>query len=914
MKKKKILSFLLSASLLAAAVVPASPVTAQGTNPSTGSSAAVDTDGDGLYVGKTATEVGDNQYQITLEAFTDGEVSFEEKSVPADIVLVLDQSGSMAENFTIEGGQYFVKYSTNGFLSVLEMAMGPFNCVKLNANAYEYRDNLYYSPDGENYYQVDLTRSGGLWGAGATYTYTWTDAQGSHSVSGSGMTSLTDNIPAPLYGNLYRTVTEVSKLEALKIAVSSFVDQVAASAAGPDGETGTADDVPYRISIVGFGSGASGYQNTELFIGDTQYRYDRISSSNYQNAFQSVLTEEGMQNIYNSISSLEAEGATHIDLGMDMAEKIIQNNPLDPAEERNRAVVVFTDGTPGDYDTDSTATKNGYANDALISAKNLKSNGTQVFSVGIFDGADDEAPVNTSTSSWTDNRTVNRFMQYLSSNYPNATSMNNGGERASSNYYFSANDAERLNEIFETIGQTISKPTIDLDENTIVKDVVSPYFDVPANKTDIHVYTADYNGTTFDDPESADGVTVNINGDTISVTGFDFNSNFISQSPKQDGSYGKKLIIQFVVTPKEGFLGGNGVPTNGEESGVYIPGMEEAQDYFPQPTVDVPIADINVTAQDKNVYLLNSLSADQLKAGATVKVGNVSLQLGANNFGLEAWQNAFVNINVTAPEDKTNLTVDTDTYDLSVAVTPKTEGTVAGKTGSDSANIYVFKPEITWQDSQINAGEVANYKDNFVSEVWKHNGTESTAVSMIGEKPTLSYGYDPVAAAFTQETPVKVTVKIGDQMINQYTDFLHEDCDFSDCKWDEVYKNQNYHFVVHIKSFDLTIKKTGCEDIDENQTFIFNVTGPNDYSTQVVIQGNGSVTIKNLPAGDYTITEDTSWSWRYEPEGGSEQTVTANDVKNGTATVTFKNTRDNEKWVDGDAYVWNLFDGSNNTK
>ena len=70
--KKKILSFLLSASLLAAAVVPASPVTAQGTNPLSGSSTAIDTDSDGLAVGKSAEKIGENQYQITLEAYTTG--------------------------------------------------------------------------------------------------------------------------------------------------------------------------------------------------------------------------------------------------------------------------------------------------------------------------------------------------------------------------------------------------------------------------------------------------------------------------------------------------------------------------------------------------------------------------------------------------------------------------------------------------------------------------------------------------------------------------------------------------------------------------------------------------------------------------------------------------------------------------
>lgn len=904
--KKKILSFLLSASLLAAAVVPASPVTAQGANPLSGSSTAIDTDGDGLAVGKSAEKIGENQYQITLEAFTNGEVSFEEKAIPADIVLVLDQSGSMGENFTIEGGQYFVKYSTNGFLAFLESTLFNLNCVKWNSNAYEYKNNLYYSPDGENYYKVTLDRSGGVGALGATYTYTWTDAQGSHSVKGSGWDSATNNIPDPLYGNLYRTVTEVSKLEALKIAVSSFVDQVAASALGPDGVAGTDDDVPHRISIVGFGSGASGYQNTELFIGDTQYRYDQISSSSYQKAFQSVLTEDGMQNIYNSISSLEAEGATHIDLGMDMAEKIMQNNPLSPTEERNRAVVVFTDGTPGDYDTDSTATKNAYANAALQSSKDLKSSGTQVFSVGIFDGADDKAPVDTSTSSWTDNRTVNRFMQYLSSNYPNATSMSSGGERASSDYYFSANDAGRLNEIFETIGQIISKPTIDLDENTIIKDVVSPYFDVPTNTSDIHLFTADYNGTTFGEYKPADDLTVNINGDTVSVTGFDFNSNFISQSPKEDGSYGKKLMIQFVVTPKNGFLGGNNVPTNGTASGVYT--GETAVDTFEVPTVDVPIADVTVTVQDKNVYLLSSLNEDQLKADATVNVGNVPLQLDATNFGLAEWQNAFVDINVTTPEDKTDLTDDTE-YNLSVAVTPKTEGTVIGKTGTDSANINVFKPEITWQDSQINAGETANYNDNFVRAEWKHNEKVAVPAEMIGTAPELTYEYTPEEGAFSTEQKVNVTVKINNTDItDKHVTFVHEACTFDGC----TFNPEECEFIVHIKSFDLTINKEGCNvDSDKNQTFIFNVVNSDgSYSTQVVIKGNDSVTIKGLPAGTYTITEDTSWSWRYEPEDGVAQTVTVDDVENGTATVIFENNRTEEKWLDGNAYAWNLFDGS----
>lgn len=107
---------------------------------------------------------------------------------------------------------------------------------------------------------------------------------------------------------------------------------------------------------------------------------------------------------------------------------------------------------------------------------------------------------------------------------------------------------------------------------------------------------------------------------------------------------------------------------------------------------------------------------------------------------------------------------------------------------------------------------------------------------------------------------------------------------------------------------DLTITKTGADTKDPNQTFIFNVTGPGDYSTKVVIQGNNSVTITGLKVGGtYTVEEDTSWSWRYEPEGENSKTVTIAASGN---TVTFKNTRNNDKWLDGNAVAVNTYENT----
>lgn len=102
---------------------------------------------------------------------------------------------------------------------------------------------------------------------------------------------------------------------------------------------------------------------------------------------------------------------------------------------------------------------------------------------------------------------------------------------------------------------------------------------------------------------------------------------------------------------------------------------------------------------------------------------------------------------------------------------------------------------------------------------------------------------------------------------------------------------------------DLTITKQGWDETDENQTFLFDVTGPNGYSTRVAIVGKGSVTISGLKVGTYTVTEVGSWSWRYLGPYGTVITLdptTENEV-------TIRNTRQTSKWLSGDTFLDNLF-------
>lgn len=120
------------------------------------------------------------------------------------------------------------------------------------------------------------------------------------------------------------------------------------------------------------------------------------------------------------------------------------------------------------------------------------------------------------------------------------------------------------------------------------------------------------------------------------------------------------------------------------------------------------------------------------------------------------------------------------------------------------------------------------------------------------------------------------------------------------------YEAATYYAKFEYDVADLTITKKGWEDIDEGQSFIFDVTDPNGYSKRVVVNGNGSVTIKGLKIGTYTVKEVTSWSWRYTTSSSSSsQNITLKPAV--TNEVIFENTRNNHKWLGGDAYKKNTF-------
>ena len=83
----------------------------------------------------------------------------------------------------------------------------------------------------------------------------------------------------------------------------------------------------------------------------------------------------------------------------------------------------------------------------------------------------------------------------------------------------------------------------------------------------------------------------------------------------------------------------------------------------------------------------------------------------------------------------------------------------------------------------------------------------------------------------------------------------------------------------------------------------------------VVISGEGSITIDNLPVGDYTITEDTSWSYRYDVvDKDGNPTADNQTIKLGTVdSVKFINKAKDDKWLHDEAYSENSFSGHGTT-
>lgn len=852
---------------------------------------------DGLVINKTATANDDGTYNIKLEAYTTGSVSTTESTKPTDIVLVLDQSGSMAWNMT--SSTYTEKYPGNDY------------------------NGTYYVKNGSLYVAVTWCSHCGAWTDGCTDYWIFGHDKGKSYTPKSSSSDSTANA-VQFYE---RTGSkQVIRLDALKDAVTAFANSVKDKSAGPDNVLGTNDDVDHRIAVVGFSS--DNYNNTELLTGVTikqgdsnrklnqttngtpfyyptgyeqnGVQYGSITTTQYRNALQSMSKTDGQTSVSNAINALTAHGGTYTFEGLDMAAQILKNSD---GTDRNRVVVLFTDG-----DTDSTRSS------VVNKAYELKNTyNATVYTVGIFDGANGQPPIDT-------NDAPNALMHRISSNYPDAQYVGgrysgnyvdgnlNTNLKSGESYYLSASDADTLSTIFQKISNQISESKIDLGSQTVIKDTVTKYFDMPTDASKVSVKSYDCTGVADGKPTWSETGTVINNAvmldptdNSVNVTGFDFNANYVTEKgrdendPKQAGDFhGRKLVIEFTVTAKDGFVGGNSVPTNGSDSGVYDKDGKEVAT-FDVPQVNVPIKP-ELTVKDKVIYEGGSADVSGLYNAADTS----------------SWKYDFVNVSYEVKNGNTAVSgsvspADCTDYTVKATFSPKYDGKNAdGKINDDvtvdgTATVHVLKPTVTVSATDVERyyGENYNAPDGSTvtgSVTWAdEHSHDVSGITVIGSAPygtdDLQYSYDHGQFVVPNtDTTIKVVAKVGGV------------------------EKASATYVVHPKFCTLTINKDVANLYGDNDSFIFNVVGEGNikYEAKVVINGAGSATLTGLPVGNYTVTEDTGWSWRYTCDSNTKSTVLSSAKDNDSVTI--KNKLDDNKYLGDETYVINKCESRTITK
>ena len=739
-------------------------------------------------------------------------------------------------------------------------------------------------------------------------------------------------------GNIFKPDTSKERVKALVASVNAFLTTIQENS--PDS----------RVAIVS-------YADSATIDSDLVSVTDPSDSKNVNPVLTTVVN--GLENHCND--------GTQSGKGLQQAVNIFKSVKADDANYKNtRVTVLFTDGVPGGSDWGGSDEGYDVAQQSVHWSTILKRAKGDTFSLqanvegqdfygqrfhnvgsvfkpkykyGVSNYADfQKGSANDNSWNWTgcgstvysvglalpddQNQTqasegckINEYLYRVSSHRPDGSHVtkdtvnpnnpeevknpNDWGEKYFDNrtrnqpngYYLTTNNADQLKEIFTKIAQQTGEAVKDVT----IRDEISESF-VPCDEKG-NVYQV--------------GQTITANGQAGTVKKYT-NGNYyiewtnVTLTPEQIDSTGKvteeakRFSGVLYVKPRDGFLGGNNVPTNGENSGVYTADDNPIKP-FPQPEVNVPIK-LNAQNATKNIYYGNPAPTPE------------DLTQTAD---LAEWQKKYVNIKYTVNKNTISNTED-DTYQVTMTVSPKRGGDNADgavqtvKTKTVTSKVNVYRPEIPFKDSIIDYNATPDYAtDNLGKVVWKHEDIAAEPANMTGTEPTLTYAYAPEASAFTQDTGVKVTVSAnGKELPKGVVTFHHDSCTFPGCKYTA---GCGYQFYVHINVFDLTIKKTAKDGttIDKNQTFVFKVKNNNGKTMEVVITGPGEQTIKNLPVGNYTITEDTSWSWKYTPDGDATQELKASRIHDGVATVTFKNKNNGTNWLTSLAQVINTWADGN---
>lgn len=530
---------------------------------------AADSSSNGIVLDKYLSEDTNGNYTLTLEAYATGQTTQVPKNVPLDIILVLDQSTSMKEKFSGSSYQYTEVYSLN-------------------------KKQTYYA--GSSHTEVTWCSSCEAWTNGCInkiYGHVPGDSyQPKASRTASGTQFYTRTL-----------VQSMTRMAALQQAAKQFVGQVAEQ------------DADHKIAIVGF---------------EDQANYLTGSGTN---AFQDAKTQQvQLNNIIDNLGN-SLKPATEHGKGLAAAADIFSKNS---AANRQRVVVLFTDGLPEPNNSSDWSAR--VVKQAINQAYELKNTySATVYTVSVYPDSNSTGTTN-----------MDRYMNYISSNYPNAQYLDQysgtnaariikaitPGSRVSSdkNFYLTAHDVDALNNVFRTIFEDSSSSSTSLNENAVLKDVISDKFDVTdATTATVAAYSGSTDGSSykFSTTPTTDQYRAVIEKDTktVTVTGFDYSTKFIAPSHS-----GQKLVVTITnLIPNDGF-GDNKMFSNEAGAGIYesvavtTPAAE-----FPSPWTKIPVytkvLDFSMTANiashvQQYSTKTNRYGAFSTDSDLTYKLGN----------------------------------------------------------------------------------------------------------------------------------------------------------------------------------------------------------------------------------------------------------------------------------------------------
>ena len=569
----------------------------------------------GIGTNKTVSaEDSDGNYTITLETWATGGTTVVTSAAPADIVLVLDLSQSMTGNY---GSTYTYTARTSASYN--------YNQYPNNGYWYQHAEGEYYQVS-RGYYETDGT------GNNATrhyyLTYHCDSDNTDYYLYGNSVTTERPSEPSGRRqggqwqntgttiwtGVLYtRTNQQISRLQALQDAVERFVEVIYHNDNYKDDNTQRDEPLGNRLSIVTFGGPQN---NTNV----TRINSDLTPVTNADRTKNTSMIADLLALTNNSIDNGDHYG-TYSDEGMVLANNVLNGISAARKEESSRTVVLFTDGAPGsgpNWTTGNAATNSIPTSNRAINAA-LTAKTTH------------EATVFTVVLGGIANTDMEHYLDYTSSNYPEATSLTNPGQAAGGEIDYSKEAGDNLAGIFTEIAHASGGSERPVGSDTQVRDVVSSSFVIPDgfNTNDVVFKVFDVvsindntwvENTTYDKSGISAVIGTNAEGkSTLTVEGFDYS---LDDNPKNSGNgnwvgpryiggqyvdKGRKLQIQFKIKSIGGATGGDGTNTNDPTSGVYV---KDAQgNYVCLNNYDMPHADLPVILVIKKSGLKHGESA-----------------------------------------------------------------------------------------------------------------------------------------------------------------------------------------------------------------------------------------------------------------------------------------------------------------